>query len=106
MRSGLPWKLTRAALLIAVLIGIGTNLWSNLWLTLTDREYLIPPQSSLWWFEPTHMNPGSGGWWLYGEDRDHYYHFTGEAGNPFRVISRHAARACAGFDPRQVRTWC
>ena len=40
----------------------------NSWLLLTEYAYFIPAESSMWRFEATVMNPGSGEWWLYGQD--------------------------------------
>lgn len=94
------------SVLIAIGLAVGSALGANLWRMLTDSDYRVPEQASLWSFKPTVMNPGSGGWWLYGEDGHHYFHYGGDGAHPYRIITRQAARACKGFDARQVQTWC
>lgn len=90
-----------------VMLGLLSTRWlSNLWLSATDREYVVPAESSALSFTPTVMNPGSGEWWLYGEDRRYYYHFLGRPDQAYRKISRDGARACKGFDPHDHTTWC
>jgi hypothetical protein len=92
---------------VLVIMGLfGTRWLSNLWLSFTDKEYVVPAESSALSFTPTVMNPGSGEWWLYGEDRHNYYHFLGSADGAYRKISRDGARACKGFDPHDHTTWC
>lgn len=41
-----------------------------------------------------------------GEEKEHYYHFTGERPYPVVSYSRKLASECAGFDPVQYATWC
>lgn len=99
------WTLACAGTAMAVAALAWPPLLTNLWLSLTDNDYAVPAESSHWQFRPTRMNTGSGGWWVYGEDRTHYYHFTG--GSPaYQAISRDAAARCPGFEPQQVSTWC
>lgn len=78
----------------------------NAWFLLTDSVYVIPAGSSLFSFAPTVMNPGSGDWWLYGEDRDYFYHFTGEMPYPVERYSREQAVECPGFETANYATWC
>ena len=40
---------------------------------LTERGFFIPRESSIFCFEVTEWNAGSGEWWLYGEDDKYYY---------------------------------
>lgn len=77
----------------------------NGWSVLTGRGYVVPAESSVFAFEPTLMNPGSGEWWLYGEDARHYFHFTGTGAPPYTKIARSAAARCRGFDRHDVGTW-
>jgi hypothetical protein len=106
MRSSVGWALGVLALLGLALSSAGRHSLVNLWLSATDSDYLVPDSSTWARFKPTVMNPGSGGWWLYGEDPSRYYHFIGSGSPPYRAISREAAHACAGFDPHRVETWC
>lgn len=97
--------LTIVLLVIIVLAGsIWPRFFMNTWLELTDADYRIPAESSRARFKPTVMNTGSGGWWVYGEDVDNYYH--SEGGAAYRKLGRAAAAACAGFQPQDVQTWC
>ena len=50
-----------------------THSCTNLWYLLTENGYFIPQESSIFSFEATKMNLGSGGWWIYGEDNKYYY---------------------------------
>ncbi len=108
MKSRRAAAIAAAALLTLVLAAaaLNTRLAVNLWLLATDSEYIVPSQSHLASFVPTLMNPGSGGWWLYGEDQDHYYHFVGAGLPPYRYISRAAAGNCPGFDRHRHESWC
>jgi hypothetical protein len=87
-------------------LALFTPFWGNVWLSVTDRDYQVPADSSLLDFQSTKLNPGSGGWWVYGEDRTRFYAFTGAGSPPYRSIGREAALACRGFDPRDLATWC
>ena len=90
-----------SALLIAC---VATQLGSNAWMLLTDRSNTLPTESSIFSFEPYVINEGSSNYWLYGQDRNYYYHFTYQADAPYLYITR--KNACAGFDRADVRTWC
>ncbi|MDT9581148.1 hypothetical protein [Stenotrophomonas indicatrix] len=85
-------------------ICLTTPLASNAAMLLMDRSNFIPAQSSIFSFEPYVINEGSSNYWLYGQDRNYYYHFTYRADAPYLYITR--KNACAGFDRADVRTWC
>lgn len=85
-------------------ICLATPLASNAAMLLMDRSNFIPAQSSIFSFEPYVINEGSSNYWLYGQDRNYYYHFTYRADAPYLYITR--KNACAGFDRADVRTWC
>lgn len=78
----------------------------NLWCLLIDPVYMIPMESSIFVFEPTVMNPGSGDWWIYGEDGNNFYYFTGEYSSPYVVYPKKLAAQCTGFQPANHDTWC
>lgn len=67
-----------------------------------EPEYIIPKESSFISFKVTFMNPGSGDWWIYGEDRVNYYYYYG-LGN-YAVIPRE--NTCLSFKKLDYRTWC
>ena len=94
------------ALAAGVLVALGTNVVSNMWLLMTEPSNVIPRESSVWTFTPTVMNSGSGDWWIYGEDDENYYYFTGSDDHPYIAASKVDARGCAGFDSADVQTWC
>lgn len=75
----------------------------NIWYLAIDTQdvYFIPRGSSLFTFRMTEANPGSGDWWIYGEDNRYYYYF--ENG---RKISKQAAKNCRNFDKTELSTWC
>lgn len=73
----------------------------NLLGLISDPEYFIPPGSTLFTFRPTMMNPGSGDWWIHGEDSRYYYYFENDL-----KISRQTARTCQGFVWDDTTTWC
>ena len=73
----------------------------NGWHLLTGRGYAIPDSSSVFSFRPTVMNPGSGEWWLYGEDNTYYYYFDDAT-----KISKQDAEDCLGFKADDHMTWC
>jgi hypothetical protein len=85
-------------------ICLATPLPSNATMLLMDRSNFIPSQSSIFSFEPYVINDGSSNYWLYGQDRTYYYHFTYLADAPYLYIPR--KNTCAGFDRADVRTWC
>jgi hypothetical protein len=100
-----PLSKVLAVLLSAVaLLAWTTPVFSNALMLLMDRENFIPAQSSIWTFEPYEINQGSSSYWLYGEDRSHYYYFAYTPETPYRLIAKD--NQCAGFNKRDVRTWC
>jgi hypothetical protein len=75
----------------------------NIWYLAIDTQdvYFIPEGSSIFTFRMTEANPGSGDWWIYGEDNRYYYYF--EHG---RKISKQAAKSCRNFVKTDLQTWC
>jgi hypothetical protein len=94
------------AALLVLLILLITPVATNLWLLAIEPVYVIPAESTIFTFEPTVMNPGSGDWWIYGEDRSNFYHFTGENPSSYVSYSRKLAAQCTGFEPTNHDTWC
>lgn len=91
------------ALLLALAL-YATPVFSNALMLLMERSNFIPAESSIWAFEPYEINQGSSSYWLYGEDRANYYNFAYSSENAYRLIAKN--NQCAGFDKRDVRTWC
>ncbi|MEB0225336.1 hypothetical protein [Pseudomonas sp. 10S4] len=93
-----------AVSVFAVALAWVTPAFSNALMLLTDRVNFIPRESSIWTFEPYEINQGSSNYWLYGEDAHRYYYFVYTPDEPYRSIAKR--NQCAGFDKRDVRTWC
>ena len=49
------------------------------------------------------MNPGSGDWWLYGQDDEHVYVLATEP--PWGYLVLRKSDAPEGFDPLDSSTW-
>ncbi len=95
-------------LAIVVIVGITTPLFSNAWGVLTDKGYCIPKESSIFTFEATKMNEGSGDYWLYGEDSQYYYSLALKdlvSGEPYIKISKEKASKIDYFDRHDFPTW-
>lgn len=52
------------------------------------------------------MNSGSGDWWVYGEDKKHFFYFTGKQGKPYYFISIKDSKSCSNFMKTNFLTWC
>jgi hypothetical protein len=99
-------KLVTLSLVAAFIVfAFVTPVVENLWHLATGTGFAIPKESSLVTFRVTHMNPGSGEWWLYGEDFRHFYGVPDE-GAAYLIFPRASVSECAGFDPHNYRTWC
>ena len=89
-----------------LLIGFSTQLFSNLWGFLTGNGYFIPNQSSIFAFQATEMNKGSGDYWLYGEDKKNYYTtLEKDYIEPYALISKVNAKLIPNFDKTNYETW-
>jgi hypothetical protein len=66
-------KLVGFFFLITFFLMTCTHSCVNLWCLLTENGYFIPQESNIFSFDATEMNSGSGGWWIYGEDKKYYY---------------------------------
>jgi hypothetical protein len=88
------------------LIGLAlTQAPQNAWRAATSRAFFVPPESSMFSFRVTEENPGSGEWWLRGEDDQAY--FALHASQPvYLVLPRSEAARCPGFSPADQRSWC
>ena len=76
----------------------------NLYSMLIEKEYRIPDESSVFSFEATKMNEGSGDYWLYGEDDNYFYAITStEKG--YSKINRIEAEKIPYFDKFNEKTW-
>lgn len=89
--------------LLAYLVFV-TPAGANLWYSMVGTGFVIPKEASIFTFKITKMNEGSGEWWLYAEDQQFYYHFSGDSGRPYIKIDR--ANTCKDFNPLDSNTWC
>jgi hypothetical protein len=76
----------------------------NVWGLITEKSYFIPKESSLFTFNPTQMNDGSGDWWLYVEDRENYYALNIENESP-KYFKLEKGSEPKTFDKFNYRTW-
>jgi hypothetical protein len=102
-------KIALACLAVVVCLAlfhrpVGRTL-GNLWGMTTERLWLIPTVSSVWAFEATQENSGSGDWWIYGEDATNFYHFVGPE-TEYMLFPKAHVPQCPGFQPQDVSTWC
>ncbi len=94
--------------IVAVLFiaGFSTPLYSNLWGVLTGKGFTIPEESSLFTFQVTKMNEGSGEYWLYGMDENYYYsQMRPDEKKAYIKISKEKAEEIESFDKTNFKTW-
>lgn len=97
-------KIFSSLFLVAILLLVFyfDNLMGNLYSVLIEKEYHIPDESSVFSFEATKMNEGSGDYWLYGEDENYFYAITE---NGYTKISRTQSEKIPHFDKLNNKTW-
>jgi hypothetical protein len=93
---------------LAGLVAIGAYLFvtptgANLFGLVTSEAFYIPKESSLTTFRVTLTNPGSGDWWLYGEDKENYYAISDKDHFSYLVVPK--AEAPDALDPLDKTTW-
>jgi hypothetical protein len=94
-------KFILTGLAVLCVIYLSARATPNLWGLLIDSAYFIPEGSSVFTFRSTVPNPGSGDWWLYGEDSRYYYYFEDDV-----KLSKQVAETCQGFLKDDFTTWC
>ena len=77
-----------------------THSCSNIWSLLTENGYFIPQESNIFSFNATKMNSGSGGWWLYGEDKKYYYALISSG-----YLKLQKGKEPEGFNKFDFNTW-
>ena len=92
-------------LILCLLLVTFTSVLGNLFSILTEKEYIIPKESSIFTFEATKMNEGSGGWWLYGEDNKKYYALSMDSTNMIINIDKIQSHKFKNFDKFDYKTW-
>jgi len=106
--TGLTRFLVAVAVLAALAVLVSSSLVANLWRLLTDGGsggYFIPAESSVFTFRETLENPGSGGWWLRGEDRRNLYAILEDEAE-YAVFPKAAIPRCRGFVESDPSSWC
>jgi hypothetical protein len=86
-------------------VAIATPAASNVWSLLTARGFFIPAESSVFAFQVTKENAGSGEWWLYGEDQQHLFALHPEE-SVYLSAPRTAQSRCPKFESLNFLTWC
>jgi hypothetical protein len=92
--------ITLGVIFILLIVLNCTHSCTNLWYLLTENGYFIPQESSVFLFNATMMNSGSGGWWIYGEDKKYYYAFC-----PPGYIKLKKGNETENFDKFNYQTW-
>ena len=92
-------------IILCVLLVTLTSVLGNLFSILTENEFIIPKESSIFTFEATKMNDGSGGWWLYREDYKKYYALSMDSTNMIINIDKIQAHKFKNFDKFDYKTW-
>lgn len=83
-----------------------TNIFSNIFSLITEREYFIPKQSSIFTFKETVRNDGSSDVWRYGEDSNYYYYNLSTFNNDVLFFSKKNILLCPEFNPENIHSWC
>ena len=99
----------RVILILVLVVVLITASWNGLingWHIATGRGFIVPKESSIFQFHATVMNEGSGEWWVYGEDSNFYYYFTGDSTMPYIKYNKQMALTCKSFDRLNHLTWC
>lgn len=81
-----------------------TNIFSNSFHIIMEKEFFIPEESNIFQFKPTKMNDGSGDWWLYGEDSKYYYALNQNSQIP-KYFKFSKENKTEGFDKFNYKTW-
>jgi hypothetical protein len=100
------WTFAIAGVVFA--FAMHTEVFGNSWLLLTDGGaggYFVPAESSIFSFRETRANPGSGGWWIRGEDGANFYAVETEQPG-YLLFPREAVASCPGFSPMEPKSWC
>lgn len=92
---------------LLLVIGVSTQLFSNLWgLLCGNGYYVIPNQSSIFTFNSTQMNKGSGDYWLYGEDQKYFYSkMLGGKNEAYIKVCKKTVQSQESFDKHNFKTW-
>jgi hypothetical protein len=85
---------------VLVVLAVCTHSCTNLWYLLTENGYFVPQESNIFCFNATKMNPGSGGWWIYGEDGKYWYALY-QSG----YLKLRKGNGPENFDKFNYRTW-
>lgn len=92
--------------ILVIILITSTELLENIWELTTGNGYIIPAESSIFTFNATKMNEGSGEWWLYGEDSKYYYTMEKwESNKPYFKILKEEAKKIISFNKHNYKTW-
>ena len=86
------------------MIAIFTYLFSNIWMIVTDQTNYVPKESNIFFFHPTKIDEGSGGYWRYGEDLNNFFFFLEKEENVYFSHSKNSN--CKDFKKIEISTWC
>ena len=91
--------------LVLIFFAVFSRFCTNRLYLLTEGGYFIPEESSVFRFEPTKWNEGSGEWWLYGEDDKYYYGLNVEPDYSPRYFILEKGKEPEKFDRFNYQTW-
>ncbi|MEM8955035.1 MAG: hypothetical protein AAGD22_12865 [Verrucomicrobiota bacterium] len=94
--------------IFAVLLGwmLLSPTLTNCWMLVSGNGFFIPDESSVFSFRITEMNPGSGEWWLHGEDKKFYFAYGQTEGAVYHAFPKEKLVECPNLDPLAFATWC
>lgn len=100
-------KIVLPYLLVCIFLVIFScsNLFSNFFLLITDSNYFIPEQSSIWSFEEIKYSDRVDNSWQYAEDYSNYYYYS-SINNEVLFFSKRNILDCLAFNPINYKTWC
>ncbi|MGF6907124.1 DUF4952 domain-containing protein [Fusobacterium sp. PH5-44] len=99
------------SIVLIILLGFSTELFSNMYYCIIGNGYIIPSESNIFSFKVTKMNEGSGDYWLYGKDKNYYYSGMKTLDNvPYIKISKAESEKIKSkrgdyFNETNYKTW-
>ncbi|MFB9079811.1 hypothetical protein ACFFLS_07980 [Flavobacterium procerum] len=105
-KSPLSKWIIRLILFTSIILLCFTNMFSNLFSLIIEKEYFIPKQSSIFTFNETVHNDGSSDIWRYGEDYSNHYYNLSSFNKDFLFFPKKNISNCPGFNPTDITTWC
>lgn len=97
-------KYSLIVMLIIFLFSYHSYIFSNIWLITLDPSNFIPAESNIFFFHPTQIDDGSGGYWRYAEDLKYFYYFSEVQDHTYYLHEK--KNHCPDFNQTDIKTWC